>query len=822
MIFTCCALSFNSDGAFEYSSAKPFLVSNADARTLTIAPKIPVPIRPLEGQITTVQRSDTEYYFAAGSRLYPAEVKISPDSFWRRPVALSGLVHYLEQGSVTPDSEIRRDIIFPAADARDDKSALTFGDIDRSFLPAGPAGVASIIDRADGYYRLDFSSGHSQIFFIDNEFSLVFCPEWFDAAKAFRREKITTDGYTLSPDGETNSPKLYNIKTTVNFTEITNLEEGTIIADISLLSLPQSDDVEISIYSASNKAVYQQTVGLLVHDIIIENERVRFQTNLRHPVVIVKNLKHIAMRDFSFPVQRYRKRSTALNKQTSLPVRGSSEAKYTLRYDGSDIADNPGPVLKPEAVPQYVVNTQGAEQAILIETDRTTEDAAPITITASDSKSRDIDVSTALITSICIQEKMGFFVDNPFVIAEHQERMWVAGFQGSPARLFGSCIGEYNRFSPTSHSVDEYGKKVITRITSPNDAIVIDIAGERQLKIAGLVSYGNDLIALFNEAIYAISPGDNSGGIAPGNFRVQKAATVNCADIKPAQGKNGEVFFVDAQKKRVYVLYRASGGYRVIDLGLQGRHLLEEYGGVEQIEITHYPNEILWARMNNGRLLSCTWAPSSAPDRNIQAWTKHTTPFQERLWRMRAVQRKGKQYLFFLVPKTTRPDVDLGIYYMDLTQGQTRGSTQTYRYVDTGIDGTEQEYESMIELAGVPRQSLNISTGYGGRDFIHSASIKRLAIRCQAMRDIDVAFSPASPYRTSQKAQTRQVIMRDDENAETRLFSGVLELLVDSVSGIEDSKLDASAIGQIRLRVQGDKPMNILSVSALGEYHIQK
>lgn len=412
---------------------------------------------------------------------------------------------------------------------------------------------------------------------------------------------------------------------------------------------------------------------------------------------------------------------------------------------------------------------------------------------------------------------------NGVVIAQHQDRLWVGNLEQFPTRIWASVLGEFNRFSPTAIGVDALGNSGYSDLVTAKEGFAFDVVGAENSQLQAMVSSGLSMLLFFSSSLFAVEPGSEGLGIGPGNFRVRKITDIDCGTPHPQLGKGQEVFFSSGDGKRLYVVKAESGGWTIRDVGLQGRHLLGDNGGIAQIAVTRYPDMHIWIRCNNGALLSCTWKP----DHGIAAWTRHTLPFTGADYRIKSWRHGTDEVLYFLeigfnAAEHRRGRTTYNLYQMVLTAGQTRGAMSSYQYRDSSAaengDAGEQivyqNFTSEIILLGVPRSLVPRGSS---RLMMHNPTLKRIAVTLQAMKTIETGAGTDGAWATRTLVESKEVMLDPDASADARLFSG--NFLWEDVASLTPATHDE--IGQARFRVTDTMPMNILKVLRTGSASVK-
>jgi hypothetical protein len=196
----------------------------------------------------------------------------------------------------------------------------------------------------------------------------------------------------------------------------------------------------------------------------------------------------------------------------------------------------------------------------------------------------------------------------PRVVVFHEQRLYFANTENQPQTFWGSAIADYTNFQPDN---------VLYKGAIDNDTSVsFTLAANNSQAINWLASKGALIIGTSNAVFSAKG---SSGSITASNVSVKKEADIPTAFTQVAETYN-EIIFVESLGQRVYSVFYSFqlDGYDVQELTLLSDHL----GKISPIlEITYQPtSKILWARREDGTLLSCTYIRNQ----EVIGWATHS------------------------------------------------------------------------------------------------------------------------------------------------------------------------------------------------------
>lgn len=191
----------------------------------------------------------------------------------------------------------------------------------------------------------------------------------------------------------------------------------------------------------------------------------------------------------------------------------------------------------------------------------------------------------------------------PRAIATHGGRLWFAGTESEPMRIWGSAVNDYENF----------------RQSSMDDAAVSFIpASEQSNAIHWLETFERELLIGTSGNEWTL--GTDQGPITPTNVLVQRRSSYG-SEYWPASGANGVVLFVQrgGRKLRQISPRSDSVAWSAIDLNVLSEHL--GFEGLRQVAVQSVPFTIIWVVTQTGKLLGMTYEA----EQNVFGWHVHET-----------------------------------------------------------------------------------------------------------------------------------------------------------------------------------------------------
>lgn len=191
----------------------------------------------------------------------------------------------------------------------------------------------------------------------------------------------------------------------------------------------------------------------------------------------------------------------------------------------------------------------------------------------------------------------------PRAVAMFEERLFFAGSDNHPQRIWGSVSGDFQNQSTGSASAD--------------DAVIYTIASDDVQVIRHLVPT-TSLVVMTVSGEFQLNGGTVGDAVTPTNVKVTRASTYGASTIKPRAVGDAILFWQKSSRRLRELIYNLQSDSLVgNDLTILADHIPE--GGVVDMAWCEEPFRTLWAPRADGKLCGLTY------DRQQQvvAWHLH-------------------------------------------------------------------------------------------------------------------------------------------------------------------------------------------------------
>ncbi|MDD4951000.1 MAG: ubiquitin-activating E1 FCCH domain-containing protein [Desulfovibrionaceae bacterium] len=225
----------------------------------------------------------------------------------------------------------------------------------------------------------------------------------------------------------------------------------------------------------------------------------------------------------------------------------------------------------------------------------------------------------------------------PSIIGMFEDRLVLAATPDKPLTYWMSRTGKYNDFRlNTSNGAEPLA----------DDAVEMTLSGDRVNPIRWLQDQ-EELLCGTNASEVRIWSGTEGEPITPENCQYRRQSA-NGSGAVPAKLVNNAVLFVSptGEKVRQLVYDYTEYKYKSPELTLLARHVTRS--GIRDWDYAREPDGVLWAALNDGRLVGCTYLK----EENVIGWHRHPLGGDGRVESVACVPGQGRDELWLLVRRT--------------------------------------------------------------------------------------------------------------------------------------------------------------------------
>lgn len=295
-------------------------------------------------------------------------------------------------------------------------------------------------------------------------------------------------------------------------------------------------------------------------------------------------------------------------------------------------------------------------------------------------------------TAASSQWRLGAFsrtTGYPACITFHEQRMVLARTATQQQTLWFSEAGNLTGFSPDNNDDKD--------AVDANTAMTYTISDNKANVIYYLVPQ-RGLYIISSGGVWLARASSQGEAITPETINISPIIQESAADLKPAVvGSNS--FYVNKYRRKVMEVGYSfqDDAFKANDVALLAEH--RTAGNIAQIAVARSPNYLIWCRMQDGTLSTCTYVK----EQNVNAWTQQelggtnvtveqivSIPgiYGDEIWMIvsRTIDGTTRKYIEYLTPTYLEQTIDTA-HYVDCAITYSGSSTTTL----TGADHLEGE-----------------------------------------------------------------------------------------------------------------------------------
>lgn len=202
-----------------------------------------------------------------------------------------------------------------------------------------------------------------------------------------------------------------------------------------------------------------------------------------------------------------------------------------------------------------------------------------------------------------------FYIGNyPTKLTFYEERLFYANTDSHPNAFWGSSTSDFDTYSPT----DPDGS------VNADNGLSYALSTDQVNQITGL--YGGKYLHIFTKSgTFNLSSGSATTGLTATTVQVVNETKDGAADKKVIPASKATLYIGKNKKRLREFAYNIDyDSYTSPDMTVLSEHL--GYGSLEEGYFSNYPNNVLWLRRGDGKLLGFTYYR----DQDVLAWHQHT------------------------------------------------------------------------------------------------------------------------------------------------------------------------------------------------------
>jgi len=202
-----------------------------------------------------------------------------------------------------------------------------------------------------------------------------------------------------------------------------------------------------------------------------------------------------------------------------------------------------------------------------------------------------------------------FYIGNyPVKVTFYEERLFYANTDSHPNAFWGSSTADFDTYSPT----DPDGT------VNADNGLSYALSTDQVNQITGL--YGGKYLHIFTKSgTFNLSSGSATSGLTATTVQVVNETKDGAADARVVPASKATLYIGKNKKRLREFAYNIDyDSYTSPDMTVLSEHL--GFGNMEEVYFANYPNNVLWIRRGDGKLLGFTYYRAQ----DVLAWHQHT------------------------------------------------------------------------------------------------------------------------------------------------------------------------------------------------------
>jgi hypothetical protein len=189
----------------------------------------------------------------------------------------------------------------------------------------------------------------------------------------------------------------------------------------------------------------------------------------------------------------------------------------------------------------------------------------------------------------------------PRTVAFHDNRLWFAGTELYPTRIWASQIDDFYTF--LTGSLDTSGIDITLAATEAND-------------IQWLSSFKRTLVVGTTGEEWTMDSGEQDSVMTPSNARARRWSRYGSNSLQPVLAGDGLLWLTRDNRLREFAYVFEKDGYSAPDMSLLAEHIPNSVGAITEINYSQSPDSIVWLTYSSGEVAGFSYDREN----NVTAW----------------------------------------------------------------------------------------------------------------------------------------------------------------------------------------------------------
>ena len=298
----------------------------------------------------------------------------------------------------------------------------------------------------------------------------------------------------------------------------------------------------------------------------------------------------------------------------------------------------------------------------------------------------------------------------PRTIEIFQQRMCFGGNNDNPQTIWFSKTADFFNFSPSekigvaSGNVSATGARVVGEQIKDDNGLTLTISSATVDLIDFMIS-GKKLTVGTSGGVFQMYGSETEITITPFNFSIDRVTSYPTETGALPLIIDQNVIYVqkNGRKLRAIAYSQDAGGNQASDMTLRADDIA--LGEIKDITYQDMPYNVIWARLNDGKMIACTYNQALS----MMAWSNHeiagTNAVVESIT---VIPTSTHHQLWMVVKRTVNSATVRYVEYMDRFYDSGEITSDEAHYVDSGIYTQGSDITNLTGLNHLEGESLRV------------------------------------------------------------------------------------------------------------------
>lgn len=199
----------------------------------------------------------------------------------------------------------------------------------------------------------------------------------------------------------------------------------------------------------------------------------------------------------------------------------------------------------------------------------------------------------------------------PKTVCFHDQRLWFAGTETEPMRIWGSQTDDFYTFLTGSLEIS---------------GIDVTLAATQANNIEWITSFKRTMVIGTTGEEWTIDSGEQDAALSSSNIRLRRWSRYGSTSMQPLLAGDALLWLTRDFRLREFAYVFEKDGYSAPDMSLLAEHIPAHIGRIVEMTYTQSPDPIVWFTFEGGELAGFSYDREN----NVTAWHRHNFGHKDR------------------------------------------------------------------------------------------------------------------------------------------------------------------------------------------------